>query len=143
MTLTMMPFPSHQHLIRNRMQIYIPFMNQNSKNLGYLDLTGRFPYRSQKGNQYILIAYHEDANLIYGQALNNRESASIVRAWTEINNKFDKAGASPNTYVIDNEASSELKTTMDEKGIKHQWSLRTIIVRILPKEQFKHLKITL
>ena len=83
-------------------------------------MTGRFPYRSQKGNQYILIAYHEDANLIYGQALKNRESASIVRAWTEINNKFDKAGASPNTYVIDNEASSELKTIMHDKGIKHQ-----------------------
>ena len=50
----------------------------------------------------------------------NRESESIVRAWTEINNKFDKAGASPNTYVIDNEASSELKTIMHDKGIKHQ-----------------------
>ena len=40
-------------------------IEQKHKNTGYIDLTGRFPYRSQKGNQYIIVAYHEDANHIF------------------------------------------------------------------------------
>ena len=70
---------------------------QNYNNVGYTDLTGWFTYRPQKGNQYILIAYHEDVNYIYGQELNNREPNSIVRAWTIINDKCDKTGATPQT----------------------------------------------
>ena len=30
----------------------------------YIDDTGRFPVRSRRGNQYIMVAYHCDANLI-------------------------------------------------------------------------------
>ena len=79
------------------------------KDMGYIDLTGRFPYRSASGNQYILVAYHQDANAIYGQPIKNRESASITAAWTTINDKFRTSGVQPKTYVIDNEASMELK----------------------------------
>ena len=35
----------------------------------YTDLTGRFPMRSSRGNQYILIGYHYDANCIHGIAI--------------------------------------------------------------------------
>ena len=86
--------------------------SSSSKGMGYIDLTGRFPYRSESGNQYILVAYHHDANAIYGQPLKNRESASITSAWTIINKKIQVAGVQPNTYVIDNEASMELKNSM-------------------------------
>ena len=34
------------------------------KNKEYMDLTGRFPYFSSRGNEYVLIAYHYDANII-------------------------------------------------------------------------------
>ena len=47
--------------------MYLLFQNK-PKNMGYINLTGRFPYKSAKGNQYILVAYHIDANAIYGQA---------------------------------------------------------------------------
>ena len=32
--------------------------------LAFSDLTGRFPIQSSRGNNYILIAYHPDANAI-------------------------------------------------------------------------------
>ena len=32
--------------------------------LAYTDITGRFPQKSRRRNQYILVAYHWDANLI-------------------------------------------------------------------------------
>ena len=34
------------------------------KNVAYTDLTGRFPYRSSRGNEYILVLYHYDGNAI-------------------------------------------------------------------------------
>ena len=30
----------------------------------YFDTTGRFPQRSSRGNQYVMVGYHYDANLI-------------------------------------------------------------------------------
>ena len=99
--------------------IYILY-HQEPKNIGYIDLTGRFPYKSGKGNQYILVAYHVDANAIYGQALKNRESQSIVTAWTTINKHFATAAIQPNTYVVDNEASLDLKNAMNKEKIEFQ-----------------------
>ena len=49
--------------------------------LSYIDLTGRFPYKSARGNQYILVAYHHDANAILAQPLKNREAATITARW--------------------------------------------------------------
>ena len=57
-------------------------------NLAYMDLTGRFPYKSSKGNEYVLIAYHFDANAILVEALKNREAKTITNAWESINNRF-------------------------------------------------------
>ena len=39
---------------------------------GYMDLTGRFPKQSSRGNEYILVGYHFDANLVKGIPLKNR-----------------------------------------------------------------------
>ena len=38
----------------------------------YTDLTGRFPIRYYKGNQYIFLAYVYDANAILVRAMKNR-----------------------------------------------------------------------
>ena len=37
----------------------------------YHDLTGRFPIRSRSGNEYIIIAYHYDANCIIAHPIKN------------------------------------------------------------------------
>ena len=101
-------------------QVIYTLLRSEPKNIGYIDLTGKFPFRSAKGNQYILVAYHTDANAIYGQALKNRESLSIVNAWEIINKKFENAAVTPETYVIDNEASLDLTQAMNAKNIKFQ-----------------------
>ena len=46
----------------------------------YSDLTGRFPIQSSRGNSYILVAYHPDANEILVETMKNRNSASIINA---------------------------------------------------------------
>ena len=39
------------------------------KNMAYTDLTGRFPYRSSSGNEYIIVGYHFDGNVILGEPI--------------------------------------------------------------------------
>ena len=46
----------------------------------YTDLTGRFPMRSSRDNEYIMVAYHYDANLIYGNAIKNRKANTLTAA---------------------------------------------------------------
>ena len=87
---------------------------------GYLDLTGRFPYKSAQGNQYIFVAFHVTTNAILAKAIKNRESDEITRAWTSINDRLETAKETPDLYIIDNEASSQLKDTMHRKGIEYQ-----------------------
>ena len=46
------------------------------KNIAYTDLTGRFPYRSSSGNEYIMVGYHFDGNVILGEPIKNRHANS-------------------------------------------------------------------
>ena len=40
-------------------------INKSEISTAYQDLTGRFPMKSSRGNEYILIRYHYDANFIF------------------------------------------------------------------------------
>ena len=91
-----------------------------AKEKGYLDLTGRFPHKSARGNQYILLVYDYDSNAILVEPLPNRQRATITRAWTTIHNILASKGAKPNLYIMDNEASKELKETMTQQRINFE-----------------------
>jgi len=87
---------------------------------GYMDLTGRFPKRSSRGNQYILVAYHFDANLIKAVPLKNRRGQVITEAWEQLHNEFATAGVAPKTYVLDNEKSKDLIDSFTTHNIDYQ-----------------------
>ena len=67
----------------------------------YSDLTGKFPFTSSQGNQYILIVYDYDSNAILVEALNNRQAATIVKTWTTINDKYASRGVQSKIYILD------------------------------------------
>jgi len=46
-----------------------------------MDLTGRFPYTSRRGNQYVLVGYHYDANYIAAIPLKRRTGTEITNGW--------------------------------------------------------------
>ena len=62
---------------------------------GYVDLTGRFPYKSARGNQCIFVAFHVDSNAILVKAIKNRESDEITKAWMYTNNKLKQPNETP------------------------------------------------
>ena len=95
-------------------------IEHTKKGFGYVDLTGRFPYISAQGNQYILVAYGYDSNAILVEPIKNRNANTITKAWEKIHKKFECAGVAPQTYVLDNEASNLLKAAMKEKEVAHQ-----------------------
>lgn len=86
-----------------------PSKNQHT---GFLDLTGRFPYRSSRGNQYILTVYDYDSNAILVKAIKNRQAETITTAWKFIVTKLEKQGIQPTIFIMDNEASEDLKCAM-------------------------------
>ena len=85
-----------------------------------LDLTGRFPYRSSRGNEYMMVAYHYDANAILVEPMKNRSAMQLTNAWKALNKIFDRAGIQPSMYILDNEANSELKNAMAMENVTYQ-----------------------
>ena len=95
-------------------------INKKEVCTAYTDLTGRFPMKSSQGNEYILVAYHYDANYIHGIPIKNRKAASITAAWKEMHTLFHRAGIAPSTYVLDNETSADFETALSEESTTFQ-----------------------
>ena len=88
----------------------LPAFNQKTKEvlctvinakqgLGYADLPGRFPYKSSRGNEYLMVVYNYDANNIQVVALKNREAKILADGWETIHKRFEKAGIPPKKYI--------------------------------------------
>ena len=89
-------FPHDENLqqpTHDALAAIIPF---EARMTGYSDLTGRFPFKSSRGNQYVLVVYDYDSNAILAEAIPNRQAASIRDAFIKIVNKLSTRGAKPN-----------------------------------------------
>ena len=112
------PTPNSPNLKTN--EVVYSLTTLSHKNKAFLDLTGRFPYQSSRGNNYILIGYHFDSNAILVEPLKNRQAAEITRGWKNINKKCNHAGVQPHTYVLDNEVSAEFILALKKYDIDFQ-----------------------
>ena len=86
----------------------------------FMDLTGRFPHKSNRGNDYILIVCHIDSNAILGTPINNRQAHTITQVWIKLEKTLSKCNASTNTWISDNETSFDLQNAMCKKQITYQ-----------------------
>ena len=86
----------------------------------FTDLTGRFPIKSSKGNQYIFILYAYDQNAILSRPIKNREKGTIKTAYKYLLKYLQRKGLHPKLQKLDNEVSTELKEYMEEEGIDYQ-----------------------
>ena len=50
----------------------------------YTDDTGKFPIRARSGNQYVMIAYHEEGNLILQQPFKSNKDVHRIAAYNTI-----------------------------------------------------------
>ena len=73
----------------------------------YNDDTGRFPVHARSGNQYIMIAYHCDANLILAEPFSLRKDMHRLLAYDRIMQLLTNNKLLVDLQILDNEASVE------------------------------------
>ena len=74
----------------------------------YTNLTGRFPVQSNRGNKYILVAYHFDSHSIPVKPLKSRHDNDAIKAYEDIYSMLTQRGPKPQLHWFDNEASKAL-----------------------------------
>ena len=86
----------------------------------YSDQTGRFPHRSSRGNEYLMIMYDHDSNAILVEALKNRQAKTLADAWKKLNDRLTQHGHVTKNFVLDNECSAELKTALRKHNKQYE-----------------------
>ena len=81
----------------------------------YTDDTGRFPVHSRSGNQYIMIEYHCDTNLILTGPFYSINDKHHLLAYDNIMQKLLNNKLTVDLQILDNEASAEYKWDITEK----------------------------
>ena len=64
---------------------------------------GAFPFTSQHGNRYIMVAIHLNANYIFVKPIRSKEE--MIRAYEKIINRMRLAGLGLKKHTLDDEAS--------------------------------------
>jgi hypothetical protein len=89
----------------------------------YTDDTGRFPIRACSGNQYIMIAFHADGNLILQQAFKSKSDRHRIAAYNDIITRLAARGLSVDRQILNNKASAEYK-----EAITFKWNAKFQLV---------------
>ena len=113
-------FPTEAPKAEKINKVAYVLINKESIKTAYQDLTGRFPVKSSRGNEYILIGYHYDANCILGRPIKDRTAQSITNAWEHLHGEFTNAGNSPDVWVLDNEISNDFKAALKKHNTTFQ-----------------------
>jgi hypothetical protein len=71
--------------------------------------TGRFPVRARSGNQYVMIAFNANGNLILQQAFKSKSDRHRIAAYNTIMTCLAARGLSVDLKILNNKASSAYK----------------------------------
>ena len=86
----------------------------------YMDLTGKFPYMSSRGNQYLLVMYDFDSNAIVVEPLKSRQAKQIYNAFQLCEQKISNGACKPKIYILDNECAGDLKLSILKNNQKYE-----------------------
>ena len=89
----------------------------------YSDFCGSFPFTLISGNKYIFVMYEYNNNSILVLAMKNMTDSKIYRVFERKILFFNKQGFKSNLHFLDNEASTALRTTIEDNKIEYQWLL--------------------
>ena len=90
------------------------------KETTYTDQTGRFPYRSSRGNKYIMVMYDYNSNAILTTPLRNRQAKTLTDAWELLHQRLTQHGHPTKNFILDNECSTELKQALTKHNKKYE-----------------------
>ena len=80
----------------------------------YTDDMGRFPIRSQSGNNYIMVAFHDAANVILVQPFQSKADHHRIPAYDILMNRLKRRGLTVDMQFTDNEVSAKFLHNITE-----------------------------
>ncbi len=86
----------------------------------WTDQPGRFPKKSIKGSQYMMVLTESDSDAILVEPMKNRTSGEMIRAYQTLINRLRSAGIAPKHRILDNECSNDFKETIKANNMIHQ-----------------------
>lgn len=102
-------------------ELYVKSYHFGSLSKLYTDDCGRFPVRSRQGNNYIMIAYHQQSNTILSAPFKSRADKHRLQAYNSIMQRLKDRNMLVDLQILDNEASKEYKRTIKEDwGVQFQ-----------------------
>lgn len=75
---------------------------------------------SSRGNRYIMVGIHLDANYIFVEPMKNRTEGEMIQAYQLMINRMRRAGLGLRKHKLDNEASEAFKDCINENGMKYE-----------------------
>ena len=79
----------------------------------YTDNTGCFLIHARSGNQYIMIAYYCNTNLILAEPFPSRKDTHRLLAYDKIMQRLTENKLSVDLKILDNKASAEYKRAIN------------------------------
>jgi hypothetical protein len=86
----------------------------------YTDLTGKFPVRSSKGNDYVMVCYIYDCNYSKVIPMKSRSASEWVKAYDSVHQALTVKGFKPKLQTLNNEASTALNNFFTVNDIAYQ-----------------------
>ena len=80
----------------------------NLKGLVSTDLLGRFPFTSNKGNNYIVFIYDYDSNIIWSRPIKLRENTDLIIDINAYYKVLNEANITSIIHRLDNEISDKI-----------------------------------
>ncbi len=78
----------------------------------FTDQPGRFPKKSSRGNQYIMVLTKINSDAILIEPMNNRTAGKMIWAYQTLIDQLRTIGIVPKLHVLDNECSQDFKDTI-------------------------------
>jgi len=110
--------PIHQIPITKTREAF--FRIDDLTNSIHTDQIGAFPFTSQQGNRYIIVAIHLNANYIFVEPIRNPMKEEMIRAYEKIINRMRMAGLGIKKHTLDNKASDALKQYIRKQEIQFE-----------------------
>ena len=81
----------------------------------HMDQTRKFPYVARRGNQYLIIAYVVDPNIILAKAFKKKTKEDLTATYLSIKHELNKKGIQVSLHILDNEASNLYKEAIEKE----------------------------
>ena len=81
----------------------------------HTDQTEKFPYVARSSNQYLMIAYVVDPNLILAKAFKKKIKEELIATYLSIKQELNKRGIKITLHILGNEASDLYKDAIEKE----------------------------